>query len=73
MTPLPSSDLDETTETVDLTQPVEGDNCFSLSGNLDEMVDWSQPARGYLGDPTYENSCLRQSHLMVEGTNLIGP
>ena len=49
--PSPSSDLDKTTEMVDLTQPMEDDNCFSLSSNLDETVDWSQPARGDLGDP----------------------
>ena len=50
MTPPPSSNSDETTETVDLTQPVEGDDCLPLSGNLDKTVDWSQPARGDLRD-----------------------
>ena len=49
--PCPSSDLDETTEMVDLTQPMKGDDCFSLSGNLEETVYWSQPAGGNLGDP----------------------
>ena len=37
---------------VDLTQPVEGDNIFSLSSNSDETVDWSQLVRGDLGRPT---------------------
>ena len=49
--PSPSSDSDETTETVDLTQPMEGDDHFSLSSNLDETVDWSQSAGGDLWDP----------------------
>ena len=44
--PSPSGGSDETSETVDLTQPVEGDDCFSLSNNSDETVDWFRPARG---------------------------
>ena len=46
-----SSNLNETTEMVDLTKPMEGDDCFSLSSNSDETVDWSQSAGGNLGDP----------------------
>ena len=30
---------------------MEGDDCASLSGNSDEIVDWSQSAGGDLGDP----------------------
>ena len=76
MTPSPSSDSDETTEMVDLIQPVEGDNSFSLSSNSDEMVDWSQPARETLETHqsqthTYKNSCPRQSCLVVEGMSPI--
>ena len=37
-------------QTVDLTQPMEGNDCLPLSGNSDETVDWSQPAGGDLGD-----------------------
>ena len=32
-----------------LTQPIEGYDC--LSGNSGKTVEWSQPARGNLGDP----------------------
>ena len=48
--PPPSGNLDETAVTVDLTQPIEGDDCIPLSGNSDKTVDWSQPARGDLRD-----------------------
>ena len=48
--PSPSSDLNKTTETLDLTQPMEEDDWVSLSGNSDEMVDWSQSDGGDLGD-----------------------
>ena len=60
MTPPPSGNLDETVETVDLTHPMEGDDCFPLLGDLDEMVDWSQPARGDLGRLTsIGHTCTR--------------
>ena len=49
--PSPSSNLNETTEMLDLTQPMEEDDHASLSGNSVETVDWSQSARGDLGDP----------------------
>ena len=49
--PSPSSDLNKTTQVLDLTQPMEEDDCASLSGNSDETVDWSQSAGGDLGDP----------------------
>ena len=49
--PSPSSDSNETTEVLDLTQPMEEDDHVSLSGSSDETVDWSQSARGDLGDP----------------------
>ena len=48
--PLPSNDSSRTAEMVDLTQPMEGDDCFSLSGNSDDTVDWSQAVGGDLGD-----------------------
>ena len=36
---------------VDLTQPMEGDDCFSLSANSDDTIYWSQAVGGDLGDP----------------------
>ena len=46
--PSPSSDSNDTIETVDLTKPMAGDDC---SGNSDETVDWSQSAGGDFGRP----------------------
>ena len=46
--PSPSSDLNETTEMLDLTQPMEEGDHASLSDNSDETVDGSQSARGDL-------------------------
>ena len=48
--PSPSDDSSGTTETVDLTQPKEGDDS-SLSHNSDDMVDWSHATREDLGNP----------------------
>ena len=39
---LPSNDSSRTTETEDLTQPMEWDDCSLLSGNSDDTMDWSQ-------------------------------
>ena len=39
-------------EMLDLTQPMEGDGHALLAISSDETVDWSQSARGDLGDPT---------------------
>ena len=50
--PSPSSDSNWTAEMLDLTQPMEGDDCASLSSNSDETVDWSQSAGGDLGEPS---------------------
>ena len=47
--PSPSNDSSGTAETVDLTQPMEGDDS-SLSGNSDNMVDWSQAMGEDLGN-----------------------
>ena len=58
--PSPSSNWNETTETLDLTQPMEEDDHVSLSGNLDEMVDWSQLAAGDLGDPPVLDPHIRE-------------
>ena len=48
--PLPSDDSSGTTETVDLTQPMERDD-ISLSGNSDDMVDCSQAMGEDLRNP----------------------
>ena len=48
--PSPSSISNETTEMLDLTQPMKQDNHASFSGNSDETVDWFQSAGGDLGD-----------------------
>ena len=48
--PLPSNDSSGTPETVDLTQPMEGDD-GSLSSNSNDMVDWSQAVGEDLGNP----------------------
>ena len=47
----PPSDSNETTETLDLTQPMEEDDHALLPGNSHETVDLSQSARVDLGDP----------------------
>ena len=44
-----SSGLDKTTETVDLTQPMEGDDCFTY---LEIRMIGPKPARGDLEDPS---------------------
>ena len=44
-----SDDFSGTAEMVDLTLPMEGDDCFSLSGNSDDTVDWSQAVGETLG------------------------
>ena len=49
--PLPSDDSSETTPTVDLTQPMEGDDS-SLSGNSNDMVNWSHTVGKDLGNPS---------------------
>ena len=45
--PSPPSD---STKALDLTQPMEDDNCASLARSLDETVDWSQSAGGDVRD-----------------------
>ena len=50
--PLPSNDSSGTAETVDLTKPMEGDDCFLLSGNSNDTMDWSQTMGGDLGNPS---------------------
>ena len=45
--PLSPSD---STEMLDLTQPMEGDDCASLARSSDETVDWSQSVGRDLGD-----------------------
>ena len=47
---LPSDDSSGTAETVDLTQPMEGDDS-SLSSYSEDMVDWSQTMGEDLGNP----------------------
>ena len=51
--PLPSDDSSGTTETVYLTQPMEGDDRFSWSGNSDDTMDWSQAVGGDLGNQPF--------------------
>ena len=46
--PPPSSD---SMEMLDLTKPMEGNDCASLARSSDETVDWSQSAGGDLGNP----------------------
>ena len=66
--PSPPSNLNGTTETLDLTQPMEGDDHASLSSNSDETVDWSQSAGGDLGDPPVLDPHMCKFLLEVEAS-----
>ena len=46
-----SGNSDKTAETVDLTQPVEGNDCLPLCDNSNETVDWSHLPQETSRDP----------------------
>ena len=70
--PSPSSDSNETTEMLYLNQPMEEDDCASLSSNSDETIDWSQSARGDLGDPPVLDPHVHEFLLETEASGSRG-
>ena len=65
----PSSD---STKMLDLTQSMEKHNCALLSGNSDQTVDWSQSARGDLGNPPVLDLHMKEFLLGTEASSSRG-